>query len=835
MAEGRNRDADADDASWTDMSGEVRPDLVEAMPIRQGMVLGGRYAIEKIIGRGASGVVVRAHDSELRQQVAIKIVRAELVGQRIWASRLAREVKLARQIQHANVCRVFNFEQAEGRAFLVMELAEKGSLRDELRSGELAARPLAARIADARAVASALAAIHAAGIVHRDLSPQNMLRMGDGRLVLSDFGLATDASENTSIHGGTVAYMAPEVVLGGNASVASDIWSLGVLMHEMVFGAKPRWPGVAEAAEMLAPELGRKLTDDERAVLDACRACAAKDPARRVASAEEAGRLLTERRAWLARRRAPPRWPVVLVVVLTAVAVVGVLRMRKPQDARMSAPSDSPLVILSGHPVDWTDVSVVLAEIPDRIHCSRLLPDQRTVRIVWGLPTHAEDVDTVTRKRVASPLVPAAYAEGCPDLSPDGTRLVYQGHTTDRRAFAFLSQRADGRDAVAVVPTAEPSMSSEPTWLSDNDTFSFDVDPKHMGVFSTATGRMKILPEVTARPYLTSFRYVNGNRIFIATVFETGEAEVSDISLPALTQGPKFRLPPGGYDLRPAGSLLYYANLLPGQFQGLVEANLSTREGRVLGRLRQQGIRYPLFTSEGLAFVGLQFGTTVVVDGPDGAAHRWKAEYDVHEAARCGPDVVVGAVKGDRMAIERRGVDGRLVATVTSGPWDTDPNCSPDGRVLFYLRQANHPGIVRCDTAGCRTMVERQAVSLTISPDGKRLALVSTESKRGPVVEIADAEGGHIRELTEIETGCRPGWASNGTLWVERRRGRDVVWKEIDATTAQETGRSAPGSRDCADGKPDPQSPAQRDVRVIYEQVSQLRFLPKAYLSVNDR
>ncbi len=125
MGDGRNRDADADDASWTDM-GEVRPDLVESVPIRHGMVLGGRYAIEKIIGRGASGVVVRAHDRELRQEVAIKIVRAELVGQRMWAARLAREVKLARQIQHPNVCRVFDFEQAEGRAFLVMELAEKG-------------------------------------------------------------------------------------------------------------------------------------------------------------------------------------------------------------------------------------------------------------------------------------------------------------------------------------------------------------------------------------------------------------------------------------------------------------------------------------------------------------------------------------------------------------------------------------------------------------------------------------------------------------------------------------------------------------------------------------
>ena len=294
MAEGRNRDADADDVSWTDMSGEVRPDLVEAMPIRHGMVLGGRYVIEKIIGRGASGVVVRAHDSDLRQEVAIKIVRAELVGQRMWAARLAREVKLARQIQHPNVCRVFNFEQAEGRAFLVMELAEKGSLRDEL-GGRAAARPLADG-SRTRARSRPRWRRFTRRGSFTATSPQNMLRMGDGRLVLSDFGLATDASENTSIHGGTVAYMAPEVVLGGKASVASDIWSLGVLMHEMVFGAKPRWPGGGGRAEMLAPELGRKLTDDERAVLDACRACTARDPARRVASADEAGRLLTERR-----------------------------------------------------------------------------------------------------------------------------------------------------------------------------------------------------------------------------------------------------------------------------------------------------------------------------------------------------------------------------------------------------------------------------------------------------------------------------------------------------------------------------------------------------------
>src|SRR5690242_19128001 len=154
---GDRRNDDPQDESWTEME-RVQPDAVEVMPVRQGMVLAGRYAIEKIIGRGGSGVVVRAHDRDLRAAVAIKIVRAELAGQRVWTERLEREVRLARQINHSNVCRVFDFEQADGRAFLVMELAEGGTLRYEIRSGALAARPIAERIADARTVTWALGA-----------------------------------------------------------------------------------------------------------------------------------------------------------------------------------------------------------------------------------------------------------------------------------------------------------------------------------------------------------------------------------------------------------------------------------------------------------------------------------------------------------------------------------------------------------------------------------------------------------------------------------------------------------------------------------------------------
>ena len=196
--------------------------------------MGERYELRRVLRRGGVGVVFEAYDRVLDQAIALKIVRAEYAGDRAWAERLAREVKLARQINHQNVCRVYDIGVADRHPFLTMELATRGTLRDEIASGEYAARPLDDRLADARAIAAGLAAIHAAGIIHRDVSPQNVLRMADGSLVLSDFGLATDRFDGTSsVQGGTVAYMAPEVVRGARASMASDIWSLAVVIHEI--------------------------------------------------------------------------------------------------------------------------------------------------------------------------------------------------------------------------------------------------------------------------------------------------------------------------------------------------------------------------------------------------------------------------------------------------------------------------------------------------------------------------------------------------------------------------------------------------------------------------
>jgi serine/threonine protein kinase len=154
-----------------------------------------------------------------------------------------------------------------------MELAAGGSLHRELRL-QATPRPWEERLADARAILLGLVAVHDAGIVHRDLTPQNILRFSDGRLAIADFGLAVDEPGKTTIVAGTPNYIAPEVLSGARASFASDVWQLGMIMHEVLFGRR----AARQEAEVAT-------TAAERPFLDLCLRCVSADLAHRLPNA----------------------------------------------------------------------------------------------------------------------------------------------------------------------------------------------------------------------------------------------------------------------------------------------------------------------------------------------------------------------------------------------------------------------------------------------------------------------------------------------------------------------------------------------------------------------
>jgi serine/threonine-protein kinase len=267
------------------------------LPASAGEVLGDRYVVENELGEGGGGVVFRAWDRRAGAAVAVKILHTALAARPVWVRRLEREMALARRIRHPNVCSIFDFQHWGGRAFIVMELAV-GSLFDEQARSRAADAGGPAdwerRARDARDACLGLAAIHEAGIVHRDIKPGNILRMSDGRLVVADFGMAVAAGDTITFGGGTPSYLPPEVNLGGTHELRSDVWQLGVVLHEILLGRRPAWrpdgdrPWRPEVPTGLPREVGRAIRVALR--------CLRWDPAARPGSATAVAHLLT--RCW---------------------------------------------------------------------------------------------------------------------------------------------------------------------------------------------------------------------------------------------------------------------------------------------------------------------------------------------------------------------------------------------------------------------------------------------------------------------------------------------------------------------------------------------------------
>ena len=251
--------------------------------------LASEYAVEARIGAGGMASVYRAVDLRLRRSVAIKVLNAELATAAT-VERFRREARILAQLEHPNIVRVHRADERDGLAWYAMDLMPEGSLEDRLHAGPL---PTTAVLRMARELASALAAAHAVGIIHRDVKPANVF-FSHGAAMLGDFGVARmadgdDTLTSTGSAVGTPAYMAPELTCGGAADQRSDIWGLGATLYEALTGT--RW--------LLSGE-GRAWAPVARALRPALRGALATDPARRWPNAAAFAAALREptRRRW---------------------------------------------------------------------------------------------------------------------------------------------------------------------------------------------------------------------------------------------------------------------------------------------------------------------------------------------------------------------------------------------------------------------------------------------------------------------------------------------------------------------------------------------------------
>ena len=203
-----------------------------------GQIIAQRYRVVALAGRGGMGEVYRAEDLTLGQVVALKFLPDSLSQDAAALARFHAEVRTARQVSHPNVCRMFDIGEADGTLFLTMEYVDGEDLASVVRRIGRLSPDKATEIA--RQICAGLAAAHERGVIHRDLKPANVMLDGAGKIRLTDFGLAGIAAsiKGADVRAGTPAYMAPEQLAGREVSTKSDIYSLGLILYEILTGKR---------------------------------------------------------------------------------------------------------------------------------------------------------------------------------------------------------------------------------------------------------------------------------------------------------------------------------------------------------------------------------------------------------------------------------------------------------------------------------------------------------------------------------------------------------------------------------------------------------------------
>ncbi|MEI2267956.1 Stk1 family PASTA domain-containing Ser/Thr kinase [Microbacterium sp. No. 7] len=205
-----------------------------------GRLVDGRYRVRGRIARGGMATVYVATDLRLERRVALKVMHGHLSDDTVFQNRFIQEARSAARLADPHVVNVFDQGQDGEMAYLVMEYLPGITLRELLREQKRLTLPQTITIMDA--ILSGLSAAHRAGIVHRDVKPENVLLAEDGRIKIGDFGLARATSANTATGQmllGTIAYLAPELVTRGTADARSDIYALGIMLYEMLSGEQP--------------------------------------------------------------------------------------------------------------------------------------------------------------------------------------------------------------------------------------------------------------------------------------------------------------------------------------------------------------------------------------------------------------------------------------------------------------------------------------------------------------------------------------------------------------------------------------------------------------------
>jgi len=802
-------------------------------------VLAGRYRTVRFIARGGMGEVWEAEDLELGSPIALKIVRPDAADDPSSRERLRREVQLARRVTHPNVCRLFDIvtmdlELPDGGhqelIGLTMELVAGETLTERIsREGRI--RP-EHTLDLARQVASALAAAHAAGVIHRDLKSGNVIlehgvdRSGRLRAVVTDFGLARPASsrpeaEQEPLTGahlvmGTTEYMAPEQARGEELTPACDVYSLGVVLYEMLTGRRP-FRGETPMAVML--QAARALPSPPSAEV----------------------------------RGLDPRWD---AVVLRCLAWEPGERFR--DGGEVLAALDS---VTSGR-VPVTSTSPAAEAVPPALRTPGRRARWRIATVFGAAAAVLLAVLVVLRARPPEPSLELSPTdeevqlttwpglEVDPSFSPDGRFLAFSANPTGSFEIYVKDLAPGGRDRSL---TTAGEQCFQPAWSPAGNTLAYFSAARHgLWLVSSSGGKPRRLTEFGSHPAWSP----DGRQL----VFQSdATAELSANSAHALPPSTlwvvdreggepreltRLGMPPGGHgapEWSPDGRRVVFCASdrrwstiwsvaadgsdpieLVGEPRAAFDPVYSRDGSHIMFSAVTEGERYGVWSLPIDRATGRPAGPAIRVESPGVASDRqFAVSYDGSRIAHTALSTVsnLWAVRvepatgrpegppfgltagsgrnsrpafspdGRRLAFERwqvgRNQDLWIMAPDGSDPHpvsvdpgrEMSPSWMPDGRRLAFLSDRTQLGLWTLDLAsGHESLLSSlgpRVDSVRVSPDGARIAFHAPDASGVLNVWVANADGSDARQLTfDTELAAFPCWSPDGRwLAFERRRG----------------------------------------------------------------
>ena len=804
------------------------PDLAcipPPMTLKPGTPL-GPYTIEDTLGVGGMGEVYRAHDPRLRRSVALKILPPELALDSERSARFKREAQALAALSHPNIVTIYSVEEVAGIPFLTMELVEGQTLAGLIPSTGLASQAL---ITLAHGIAEGIAAAHERGITHRDLKPGNVMVSRDGRVKILDFGLArfrealVDSDSPTRIEPealsvlqgaivGTVAYMSPEQAEGKRVDQRTDIFSLGVVLHEMATGERP-FKGETQVSVITSilgdepPFVSDIRPNHPAALARIIRRCLQKDPSRRYQTATDLRNDLDDlsrdsapeqhlvRRP--ARRHAALAMAALAVVIVAAIvwilssigdlerpfAVGTIERLTADGQAELAAMSSDGRYVVhvkegSGRPSLWLRQTATGSDVqiipPDDVDYRVLAfsPDDNYVYFST-YPVSAAGAARIGRLFTVpvlggSPKPILEHVDGGVDFSPSGDRLAF--FRMAGLATQLMIANADGSNSKTLATIGEGErvfkIDVRPAWSPDGKTILAAVLPKagaELHAIEVDTGRMRTVPGTwggivglewmpDGQSILLTASAASGQPFQIWQVhhaFERRTRVTNDLNTYS------------GVHVTTDGRTLATIQWAALSQIWIANLDLPRSAKQITTRTSLDGGHGVAWTPDGrVVFVSNRTGRrTLWIMNADGSGQRQLAD---HGPSAWNPTVTPdgrsivfeGADEsGDR--IWRMDVDGGSAAAITAGPFDWDPVLTPDGRWVYYTSQhPDSPGMHKIPiTGGEPSYVDRNNYPQDVTSDGR--VLVIADEPGGPWA-VASGFVGSFQRLEGIPALYHP-------------------------------------------------------------------------------